>query len=221
MPEQTKPRIKICGLTNEEDALVAAEAGADFLGFVFHPKSPRYVQRKQVREIAASLRARLSACPTLVGVFVDEPVQRVRETLDFCGLDLAQLHGSEPPAELRLLAPRAYKALRPQTRGDAEAFVATFGDDLPDEPDTPQLLLDAYHPWMPGGTGEQADWHAAMVLSWHFRVLLAGGLRPDNVAQAVTTVHPWGVDVSSGVEREPGKKDAQKVRDFVRAVRNT
>jgi len=91
----TKTHIKICGLTNEEDALVAAEAGADFLGFVFYPKSPRYVHREQVREIVASLHARRTACPTLVGVFVDEPVQRVRETLDFCALDLAQLHGSE------------------------------------------------------------------------------------------------------------------------------
>ncbi|NOZ06948.1 MAG: phosphoribosylanthranilate isomerase [Chloroflexi bacterium] len=215
-----KTRIKICGLTNEEDALVAAEAGADFLGFVFYPKSPRYVKPEQVQKIVASLHARRTACPTLVGVFVDEPVQRVRETLDFCALDLAQLHGSEPPVELRLLAPRAYKALRPQTRGDAEAFVATYQADLPDEPDMPQFLLDAYHPWVPGGTGKQADWHAAIVISRRFRVLLAGGLRPDNVAEAIAAVRPWGVDVSSGVEREPGKKDHRKVRDFVRAVRN-
>jgi len=129
-----KTRIKICGLTNEEDALAAAEAGADFLGFVFYPQSPRYVAPKQVHEIARRVRNSFpdgAPRPALVGVFVDDPADRVRGTLDFCGLDLAQLHGSEPPFELRSLAPRAYKALRPQTRGDAEAFVATYQADLP------------------------------------------------------------------------------------------
>jgi phosphoribosylanthranilate isomerase len=213
-----KIRVKICGLTNSEDAVEAAEAGADFLGFVFYPQSPRYVTPEEVRKIVEQVHARVSHRPTFVGVFVDEPVSHVRETLDFCGLDLAQLHGSEPPVELRMLAPRAYKALRPQTRGDAEAFVATYEDDLPDVPDMPQFLLDAYHPWVPGGTGEQADWHAGIVLSRRYRVLLAGGLRPESVAEAITTVNPWGVDVSSGVEREPGRKDARKVRAFIRAV---
>ena len=219
-----KTRIKICGLTNEEDALAAAEAGADFLGFVFYPQSPRYVAPKQVHEIARRVRNSFpdgAPRPALVGVFVDDPADRVRGTLDFCGLDLAQLHGSEPPFELRSLAPRAYKALRPQTRGDAEAFVATYQADLPDVPDMPQLLLDAYHPWVPGGIGEKADWHAGIVLARRFRVLLAGGLNPGNVAEAIATVCPWGVDVASGVEREPGKKDHRKVRDFVQAVRNT
>jgi len=214
-----KTRVKICGLTNAEDALEAAKAGADFLGFVFYPQSPRYVTPEEVRKIVEQVCDRVSPRPTFVGVFVDEPVNRVRDILDSCGLDLAQLHGSEPPVELRMLAPRAYKALRPQTRGDAEAFVATYEDDLPDVPDMPQFLLDAYHPWVPGGTGKQADWHAGIVLSRRYRVLLAGGLQPETVAEAIATVKPWGVDVSSGVERAPGKKDAQKMRAFIHAVR--
>lgn len=214
-------KIKICGITNLEDAQVAIEAGADLLGFIFYPKSPRYVEPETVAAIIDALTTHYTLRTTqYVGVFVDEPVDRIREILDQCRLDLAQLHGSEPPVEVRMLQPHAYKAIRPKQRGDAEAAVATYAPAMDVSPDRPAFLVDAYHPWKFGGTGETTDWIAAKVLAWRFPILLAGGLTPDNVADAVRVVEPWGVDVSSGVEAEPGKKDHAKVRAFVEAVRN-
>jgi phosphoribosylanthranilate isomerase len=216
-------RVKICGITNLDDALLATEAGADLLGFILYLKSPRYVQPDQVQGIVAHLRS-LTIRPLLVGVFVDEPVEQVQRTLDECGLDLAQLHGSEPPAEVALLAPRAYKALRPQTRGEGEAAVAAYAGSIvgvglnPGLPDRPEFLIDAYHPWRFGGTGEVADWHAARVIARRYRILLAGGLTPGNVGQAIAEVRPWGVDVSSGVEAAPGRKDPAQVRAFIAAA---
>lgn len=213
-------RVKICGLTTVEDALAAAEAGADLLGFVFYPKSPRAVTPEVAAEIVAALRAALGAAtPTLVGVFVDEPVSRVQTLLDQVGLDGAQLHGSEPPVELRLLGGRAYKAIRPQTRGDAEAMTATYYDVVTTDPRLPQFLLDAYDPWRFGGTGTMADWAVATLLATRFRLMLAGGLTPERVAEAVARVQPWGVDVASGVERAKGIKDHVLVREFVRQAK--
>jgi len=119
--------IKVCGLTNLDDARCAAEAGADFLGFIFYPKSPRFVTPEQVAAITQAIRREFGIrAPRCVGVFVDEPVERVRAILDSAGLDLAQLHGSEPPAEVRALQPRAFKAIRPQRCDDAEAAVAAL-----------------------------------------------------------------------------------------------
>ncbi len=214
-------KVKICGITNLEDAQAAIEAGADLLGFVFYPKSPRYVEPETAATIIEALTTQYAVRNTqYVGVFVDEPVHRVRQILDQCRLDLAQLHGSEPPIEVRMLQPRAYKAIRPKQRGDAEAAVATYAPVMEISPDRPAFLVDAYHPWKVGGTGETTDWIAAKVLAWRFPVLLAGGLTPENVADAIRVVEPWGVDVSSGVEAEPGKKDHGKVRAFVEAVRS-
>ncbi len=214
-------KVKICGITNLEDAQAAIEAGADLLGFVFYPKSPRYVEPETTATIIEALTTQYATCNTqYVGVFVDEPVHRVRQILDQCRLDLAQLHGSEPPVEVRMLQPRAYKAIRPKQRGDAEAAVATYAPVMEIFPDRPAFLVDAYHPWKVGGTGETTDWIAAKVLAWRFPVLLAGGLTPENVADAIRVVEPWGVDVSSGVEAEPGKKDHGKVRAFVEAAKS-
>jgi phosphoribosylanthranilate isomerase len=216
--------VKICGLTYVDDALLAAEAEADLLGFILYPKSPRYVRPERVQDIVARLSS-LTRRPLLVGVFVDEPVDDVRRVLDECGLDLAQLHGSEPPAEVALLTPRAYKTIRPQSRGEAEAAVAAYAGSMaeagfmPSPPGTPEFLIDAYHPWRLGGTGRMADWHAARVIARRHRILLAGGLTPDNVAQAIAEVQPWGVDVSSGVEVAPGRKDPARLRAFVAAAR--
>lgn len=213
-------RIKICGITNLADGRCAAEAGADFLGFVFYPKSPRYVEPAAAGEITAILREEFGDnAPRMVGVFVDEPPQGVRAILDEAGLDVAQLHGSEPPAELRALHPRAFKAIRPQSRGDAEAMIASFYDVVPDVEDLPQFLIDAYHPWKFGGTGEMTDLAVAKLIAGRFRLLLAGGLTPETVGPAIERVRPWGVDVSSGVEREKGAKDHEKVRAFVAAAR--
>lgn len=217
--EMTK--VKICGITNLEDAEVAIEAGADLLGFIFYSKSPRYVEPDTAAGIVEALNtqdARRTA--QYVGVFVDEHVDRVREIIEQCKLDLVQLHGSEPPVEVRMLQPRAYKAIRPKQRGDAEAAVATFSPVMEISPDRPAFLVDAYHPWKFGGTGATTDWIAAKVLAWRFPILLAGGLTPDNVSEAIEVVEPWGVDVSSGVEAEPGKKDHAKVRAFIETAKS-
>lgn len=213
-------RVKICGLTNLEDARVATEAGADLLGFVFYPKSPRAAEPEVVTEIAAALREEFGpTTPALIGVFVDEPVARVQALLDEAGLDGAQLHGSEPPVELRLLKGRAYKGIRPQTRGDAEAMTAIYYDVVPTDPRLPQFLLDAYDPWLFGGTGTMADWAVGKLLGSRFRLMLAGGLTPERVGEAVARVRPWGVDVASGVERAKGVKDHALVREFVRQAK--
>lgn len=213
-------RIKICGITSISDGRCAAEAGADFLGFIFYSKSPRYVEPAAAGEITAALREEFGRdAPRMVGVFVDEPPDRVREILADAGLDLAQLHGSEPPAELRMLYPRAFKVIRPQSRGDAEAMIASFYDVVPDADDLPQFLIDAYHPWKFGGTGEMTDLAVAKLIAGRFRLLLAGGLTPETVGPAIERVRPWGVDVSSGVEREKGIKDHDKVRAFIAAAR--
>jgi len=213
-------RVKICGITNLADALAAIEAGADLLGFVFYPPSPRYIEPTAAARITEELIARHSPLiPRLVGVFVDEPVARVREIMAQCHLDLAQLHGSEPPVEVRMLQPFAYKAIRPRQRGDAEAAVATYAPVMQISEDRPAFIVDAHHPWRVGGTGQTTDWIAARVLAWRYSILLAGGLTPENVAAAIELVEPWGVDVSSGVEAGPGRKDHRKIRAFVEAAR--
>lgn len=212
--------VKICGITNVDDGRCAAEGGADLLGFVFYPKSPRYVEPAAAGEITAALRQEFGQqAPRMVGVFVDEPPKRVEAILDEAGLELAQLHGSEPPAELRMLYPRAFKAFRPQSRGDAEGFTASYYDVVPEDEDLPQFLIDAYHPWKFGGTGEMTDLAVAKLIAERFRLLLAGGLTPESVGPAIERVRPWGVDVSSGVEREKGVKDHDKVRAFIAAAR--
>lgn len=213
-----RTRIKICGLTNLEDARCAAEAGADLLGFIFYPQSPRFVTPERAAAIIQAIRREFGDAPRCVGVFVNEPVESVRTLLDSIGLDLAQLHGHEPPAEVQMLHPRAFKALRPQARSDAEAAVATYRDVVPDDDSLPQFLLDAYHPQHYGGTGIPADLAVARWLARRFRLLLAGGLRPETVGAAVERVRPWGVDVSSGVEAAKGIKDHARVWAFVKAV---
>jgi phosphoribosylanthranilate isomerase len=213
-------RIKICGITNVEDARCAAEAGADLIGFVFYHKSPRFVEPERAAGIAAAIREALGAqAPRFVGVFVDERLARVREIVELAGLDLAQLHGGEPPGEVRALYPRAFKALRPRTLDEAAAALAAYESVLPEEDGLPQLLVDGYHPLQPGGTGVQADAAAAVWLARRVRLLLAGGLTPETVVPAIEQVRPWGVDVSSGVEAARGIKDHAQVRAFVEAVR--
>jgi len=213
-------RVKICGITNVDDARCAAEAGADLVGFVFYPPSPRFVPPRKVAAIARAVREEFGAdAPRLVGVFVDEPVGRVRAVLESAGLDLAQLHGAESPDTVRALAPRAFKALRPQARDEAETVVAAYLDVLSNDGALPQFLLDAYHPTRPGGTGLRADLETACSLARRFRLLLAGGLTPEAVGEAVERVRPWGVDVSGGVERAKGLKDHALVWAFVEAVR--
>ncbi len=214
-------RVKICGLTTLEDASCAAEAGADMLGFIFFPRSPRYVPPAQAQHITQTLRATLGArAPKFVGVFVDaspEVVQQIRQQV---GLDLLQLHGSEPPALLAALSPYAFKAIRPRTLDEALQTAQTYILARPIlRGCEPQLLIDTYHPTQQGGTGRLGNLGIAAGLAHRYRLLLAGGLNPTNVALAISQVHPWGVDVSSGVERRPGHKDHARIRAFIQAVR--
>jgi phosphoribosylanthranilate isomerase len=211
--------IKICGITNVDDACFAAKAGADLLGFILTPKSPRYVTVPEAAAIAAAVRGTFGACaPRIVGVFVDEPIECVQGILNVAQLDLAQLHGDESPDDVRRLSPRAFKAVRPQDSDQARAAHIAYGDTVPQDDTLPQLLVDAYHPHRHGGTGLQADLDLACWLARRVRLLLAGGLTPENVGEIVKRVQPWGVDVSSGVERSKRIKDNVRVRAFIDAV---
>ena len=157
-----------------------------------------------------------------VGVFVNESSTAVAQILDFCGLDLAQLHGEEPPEMVTgELHGRSYKALRPCSLDEALDLASRYAPAPPLEGETccPALLVDAYHPHLRGGTGETGDWSLAAALAGRYPLLLAGGLCPANVAEAVRAVRPWGVDVSSGVESAPGQKDHTSVRAFVAAAK--
>ena len=205
-------KIKICGITTLDDGLAAVEAGADMLGFNFYPPSPRYVEAAACAAMIAGLRAR-GARATMVGVFVNLPPAEVAAILDECGLDLAQLSGDEPPDDLALLGERAFKALRPRDAAAAASQAALY----PRRAAPPTLLVDASAGvGRFGGTGQTGDWAAARALAVGHPILLAGGLRLENVAAAVAAVQPWGVDVASGVESSPGRKDPAKMREFVR-----
>jgi phosphoribosylanthranilate isomerase len=229
--DQRMMRAKICGLTNLDDALAAMEAGADFLGFTFYPKSPRALTPEACSEIASAVRRR-SSIVKLVGLFVNESPARIAEVMTQCGLDLAQLHGDETVETVAALNGRAYKAFRGPGQNHAVYAQARLPLSLWEphrgaarrgpggEGCGPAFLIDAYSPTAYGGTGQTADWEAARHLAAQYPLLLAGGLTPENVGDAIAQVHPWGVDVASGVEASPGKKDHAKVREFVRIVQS-
>lgn len=204
--------VKICGLTTKEDTLTAAEAGADFLGFVFYEHSPRFIHPETCARIVEALKGYPVQC---VGVFVNHSVERVKEILHTCGLNLAQLSGDEPPHYLKQLEGKAFKAIRPASLQALEDSLRLYP---PHEP-APAYLLDAFQIGAYGGTGATANPEIARWLAVRFPILLAGGLTPQNVAERILQVRPWGVDVSSGVEWAPGKKDPERVRAFIRAVR--
>lgn len=203
-------KVKICGLTNAEDAAVAVEAGADAVGFVFHRKSPRCAETSAVKAIIRELPPFVLP----IGVFVNEEPNVVRDVMDSCGLALAQLHGDETAAYCETLGRPVLKAIRLRDRGSFLALAEFQG-----RAGVRGFLVDAFSPDAYGGTGQLADWSLAAEAAAVARILLAGGLTPENVAQAVGQVRPYGVDVSSGVEARPGKKDHAKVRAFVQAVR--
>lgn len=216
-------RVKICGITTFADALAAAEAGADLLGFNFYRKSPRCLDPQTAAAIAAGLRAQLgAACPTLVGVFVNEPVSAISAALALAGIGFAQLSGDESEALLRELRGIGFKAIRPADLAMALDDAQYFSGALPTNERLPSLLLDAHHPQLYGGTGEQASVEVALAVRARVpRLMLAGGLSPDNVAARVQAAQPWGVDTASGVEAkgQPGVKDHGKMRAFVAAAR--
>jgi phosphoribosylanthranilate isomerase len=200
-------KVKICGITNVEDALIAAEAGADALGFMFYAPSPRCVSREQAVEIIRALPPFLAR----VGVFVDPTADEVRRAIAECGIDTLQFHGDEPAEFCRKFGLRVVKAFRVRDASSLDATRAFTKE---------AWLLDSFVAGKPGGTGERFNWDlAAEAARRHRTVLLAGGLTPGNVAGAVRQVRPYGLDVSSGVESTPGKKDAMKVRDFIVAAK--
>jgi len=211
--------VKICGVTTIEDALMCVEAGAGLIGLNFYPKSPRCVTRETASRIAVAVRNRshdhgavrnhshdhITPPITLVGVFVNESAEMMMAVLEECGLDLAQLSGDERDEVVTTMGERGFKAIRHSN------------NQLPIT--TNQLLLfDAHAAGQYGGTGKPADWESAAWIATRYRLLLAGGLTPENVSAAIAQVRPWGVDVASGVEASPGVKDREKVIGFIKAA---
>lgn len=201
-------RIKICGITNLEDALLAAELGADALGFIFYPPSPRSVAPDAARAIIAQLPPLVST----VGVFVDEAASTVKELAAQVGLDWVQLHGKEPPEYCRALDRRVIKVFRIQDESSL-TDLATYGDVAQ------AFLLDTYKKGMVGGTGETFNWDLALEAKKFGPIILAGGLTADNVARAIAAAQPQAVDLASGVEASPGKKDPEKLKAFFVAIK--
>jgi len=200
-------KVKICGITTIRDAEAAVEAGADALGFMFYPGSSRYVSA----ETAQAIERQLPPFIIRVGVFADAPPEDVFSAMHQCGLNLLQFHGHETPEFCRQFGMMSMKAFRIR---DAASL-----REIPNY-QTDAFLLDSYVAGKVGGTGETFNWELAVEARQFGRpIFLAGGLTPENVAEAVQTVRPFAVDVSSGVEQSPGKKDAKKMRDFIAAVR--
>jgi phosphoribosylanthranilate isomerase len=201
-------KIKICGITNQADALFCAEAGADFLGFIFVPSSPRHIEPENAGEIARRLRETANP-PRIVGVFQDASADYIREIGNVGFLDLVQLHGSETDGDIRDLGIPAIKTLH-------------VGDTLPDAHATPTaawLLFDTFDERRGGGTGRRFDWSLLATYERSKPFFLSGGLTPDNVVAAVSMVRPDAIDVASGVEASPGMKDHDKVARLFERVR--
>ena len=197
----TAPILKICGMTRVGDALHAVREGATAIGFVFWKGSPRYIEPDRAGEIAAAMPATV----TTVGVFVNEPVDAIRETARIAGLRMVQLHGEETPAFVRRLDQPVMRAVTLDTLGEA---TETW-------PAETTLLLDSTDPSRRGAGRAAVDWPRAAAITRGRRVVLAGGLTPDNIEEAIATVRPIGVDVASGVESAPGVKDLDKVARFL------
>ncbi len=206
MLSPTRTRIKICGLKTVEDALTVARAGADSLGLVFHPASPRCIDLEQ----ALAIRAALPAFVGVTALFMDEPEQRVAEVVERLAPDLLQFHGSEPPGFCTAWDRPYIKAV---PMGDAPDLAA-FADR---HPRARGFLLDSHSAGRQGGSGDTFDW-SRIPSDFSRPLILAGGLNPQNVARAISQVRPWAVDVSSGVEREKGVKDAALIQQFCQEV---
>jgi phosphoribosylanthranilate isomerase len=194
-------RVKICGITNVGDALLAAEYGADAVGFVFYKKSPRNISPDAAKDIVRQLPSFL----TTVGVFVDEKPDEIERIIRYAAVDVVQLHGHEAP-EACVMSGRVIKAVRVRELSDLEPLkhyhVSAF-------------LLDTFTPESLGGTGQIFNWDIAVEAKQFGKIILAGGLNPDNIGKAITWVNPYAVDVSSGVEEEKGKKDPRKMKLFI------
>ncbi len=208
MEEAFRVRVKICGLTRQEDARLAVELGTSALGFIFYPRSPRYISPEEAREIIAQLPPLV----TTVGVFVNEPPESVWEVVSRTGIDLVQLHGEESPEYCELFFPRVIKALRLKSAEDLEKIPAYQGK-------VRAILLDTYVRDIPGGTGQSFNWSwAREAKRYGLPIILAGGLHPGNIKEALKEVQPYGIDLSSGVESSPGRKDPEKLRALFREL---
>lgn len=200
-------QIKICGLRDPAQAAACAELGADAVGVVFYPRSPRNV----TPQTAAQIRAALGGAAALVGVFVDCPPDQVLRVAEAAGLDYAQLHGRESAADVRYVMTRGLRVIKVLKDADFSAAAADY--------ECGRFLLELGRGVLPGGNGQGWNWAAAAGFAAHHPFLLAGGLGAGNVAEAIAAAAPTGVDASSALEVEPGVKDMDKVAEFIRAVR--
>jgi phosphoribosylanthranilate isomerase len=195
-------KVKICGITNLDDARVAVDAGADMLGLIFYPPSPRYVTPEQAQTIVASVPSSLP----VIGVFVNADAETISRIARVSGVQMVQLHGEESPELCHQLSWPVVKTFR---------FTAQVQPEMMRQYTVAAYLIEGFHADLYGGGGAVADWQRAATLQQYGRIMLAGGLTADNVAAAIRTVRPYAVDVCSGVEATPGKKDGHKVRVFV------
>lgn len=209
---QDRTRVKICGITNITDATTAVQAGADALGFVFYDKSPRAVTIDQAWAVFETLPAFV----TTTALFVNPDVALVNRVIEALKIDLLQFHGDESPAFCEQFSRPYIKAVRMQPETDLKQLAAQFASSQ-------GLLLDTYVKGIPGGTGSAFNWDWVSPekrQNMPLPVILAGGLNEENVGQAINSVHPWGVDVSGGVESAPGQKSSEKIQAFIQAVNN-
>jgi phosphoribosylanthranilate isomerase len=197
--------VKICGITRQEDADLAVDLGASAIGFIFWPGSPRYIAPLDARAMIRRKPAGIKA----VGVFVDEPPDKVREMAQIAELDTVQLHGNESAADVHACSPIGI--IKAVALNGAPVDLSGFPDDV-------IILLDAHDPVRRGGTGQTVDWEAARRIATSRRTILSGGLNPENVARAITAVEPYGIDASSGVESAPGIKDPARLKRFFEAL---
>jgi phosphoribosylanthranilate isomerase len=202
-------KVKICGITNFDDAMAAVDSGADALGFVFFKESPRYISYTN----AASIINKLPSFLTTVGVFVNEQPEHIENIITMTGIDVVQLHGEEPP-EKCIFMRRVIKAIRVETLESLDSLI-NYREIVS------AFLLDTFTHGLFGGTGKIFNWDIAIEAKQFGRIILAGGLTPDNVTEAVRRVSPYGVDVSSGVEFERGRKDHKKMQLFIERAKGT
>lgn len=207
-------RIKICGISDPYHATVAAEAGADFIGVVFYPPSIRYVTTERAREVAAVVAG---SSTKVVGLFVNTPIDEINRVAETVGLDIVQLSGDETPESATQVERPVISTVRADSSGRVDEE-RRFNDWIKGAAQPVAILLDAHVPGMYGGTGTVADWFVAADFATRYPVLLAGGLTPSSVGEAIRRVHPFAVDVSTGVETD-GAKDEHKIRAFIDAAR--
>lgn len=201
-----KIKVKICGITNVDDAKAAARFGADAIGMIFYEKSPRFVSENKAKEIISHLPPLI----VRVGVFVNPSRELVRQRIDSLNLDRVQFHGEESPAFCEEFGSRVIKAIQVKNM-DSLSILKKYPANT--------FLLDTYHKDLYGGTGQTFDWRLAVKAKDYGRLILSGGLSPENISQAIRSVAPYGVDISSGVEETPGKKDHSKIKRLMEIIR--